>query len=78
MSKKKKESPYWKYAKVYEYQKGYNKMYYMANREKIIAEQKKRNAANEAAIAEYQKNYYKREREKLLDYAKKRRKNGKR
>ena len=51
MSKKKKESPYCKYPKVYEYQKGYNKMYYMANREKIIAEQKKRNAANEAAIA---------------------------
>ena len=51
MSKKKKESPYWKYPKVYEYQKDYNKMYYMANREKIIDAQKKSNEQNEAAIA---------------------------
>ena len=49
-----------------------------ANRAKIIAEQKKRNADNEKALAEYYKKYYAENKQKLLDYAKKRRKNGKR
>ena len=76
--KKKKESPYWRYENVKRYQQDYNKSYYLANRAKIIAEQKKRNADNEKALAEYYKKYYAENKQKLLDYAKKRRKNGKR
>lgn len=78
MRKKKQDSPYWKYPNVKTYQQDYNKSYYLANRAKIIAEQKKRNADNEKALAEYYKKYYAQNKQKLLDYAKKRRKNGKR
>ena len=74
MRKKKKDSPYWRYENVKRYQQDYNKSYYLANR----AEQKKRNADNEKALAEYYKKYYAENKQKLLDYAKKRRKNGKR
>ena len=78
MRKKKKDSPYWKYPNVKKYQQDFNRSYYLANRDKIISEQKRRNAENEAAIAEYYKKYYAENKQRLLDYAKKRRKNGKR
>ena len=56
------------------YMQNYNKMYYMANREEIIAESTKRNRENELQIKEYMKKYYAVNRNKLLDYAKKKRK----
>ena len=72
--KKKKESAYWKYPAVKDYQLQYNKMYYLANREKIIAEQKRRNKENEDLIRKYQAGYYMDNRDHLLDQAKKRNK----
>ena len=71
---KKKETPYWKYPAVRDYMTDYNKIYYMANREKIIADQTKRNQQNEGQIKDYMKKYYATNRDKLLRYAKKRRK----
>jgi len=56
--KKKKDSPYWTYPAVQEYQKQYNKAYYMANRERIIAEATRRNKENEEQIRAYNKWYY--------------------
>jgi len=72
--KKNKESAYWKYPAVKDYQLEYNKLYYLANREKIIAEQKKRNKENESLIRKYQAMYYMDNRDRLLDNAKKRNK----
>ena len=72
--KKKKETPYWKYPAVQSYMKNYNKMYYLANRDKIIADSKRRNRDNEDIIKKYQKGDYAENRNKLLDYAKKKRK----
>ena len=75
--KKKKEedqTPYWKYPAVKDYMTGYNKSYYQANRDKIIADASKRNKENSDQLKKYFKNYYGENRQRLLDYAKKRRK----
>ena len=72
--KKKKETPYWKYPAVQKYQKEYNKVYYMDNREKIIADSKQRNKENEEQLKAYYKKYYEQNKDKLLEYAKKKRK----
>ena len=72
--KKKKDSPYWTYPAVQEYQKEYNKVYYMANRKKIIADATKRNKDNETQLKIYMKQYYNKNRSRLLKYAKKKRK----
>ena len=56
--KRKKDSPYWIYPAVQEYQKQYNKAHYMANRERIIAEATRRNKENEEQIRAYNKWYY--------------------
>ena len=56
--KKKKDSAYWTYPAVQEYQKEYNKVYYMANRKKIIADATKRNKENEEQIRAYNRWYY--------------------
>ena len=56
------------------YMQNYNKMYYMANRDEIIAESTRRNRQNEQQIKEYMKKYYASNRSKLLNYAKKKRK----
>ena len=74
LATKKKETPYWKYPAVRDYMTDYNKIYYMANRKKIIADQTKRNQQNEGQIKDYMKKYYATNRDKLLRYAKKRRK----
>ena len=67
--KKKKVSSYWKYPAVYEYQKQYNKMYYLANRDEIIAEQTRRNKENADQLRKYHKLYYENNKDK---YKKKR------
>ena len=72
--KKNKETPYWKYPAVRDYMTDYNKMYYMANREKIIADATKRNKDNETQLKVYMKQYYNKNRDRLLSYAKKKRK----
>ena len=72
--KKKKETPYWKYPAVKDYMISYNKTYYQANRDKIIADASKRNKENSDQLKKYFKNYYGENRDRLLDYAKKRRK----
>ena len=72
--KKKKETPYWKYPAVKDYMTDYNKSYYQANRDKIIADASKRNKENSDQLKKYFKNYYGENRQRLLDYAKKRRK----
>ena len=69
-----KETPYWKYPKVKAYQQEYNKMYYLANKKKLIADQTKRNKSNKTYLQHYMKNYYQSNRGRLLKYAKKRRK----
>ena len=74
MTKKKKETPYRKYPAVRAYMTEYNRMYYLANRAKIIADAKQRNLENEKQLKEYYQRYYAQNRKKLLNYAKKRRK----
>tara|TARA_B100000953_G_C17751239_1_gene335782 strand:+ start:125 stop:388 length:264 start_codon:yes stop_codon:yes gene_type:complete len=74
MPKKKKETPYRKYPAVRAYMTEYNRMYYLANRAKIIADAKQRNLENEKQLKEYYQRYYAQNRKKLLNYAKKRRK----
>ena len=74
MPKKKKETPYRKYPAVRAYLTEYNRMYYLANRAKIIADAKQRNLENEKQLKAYYQKYYALHRKKLLDYAKKRRK----
>ena len=74
MTKKKKETPYRKYPAVRAYMTEYNRMYYLANRAKIIADAKQRNLENEKQLKAYYQKYYALHRKKLLDYAKKRRK----
>ena len=71
---KKKQTPYWKYPAVRDYMTEYNKMYYMANRDKIIADATKRNKDNETQLKVYMKQYYNKNRDRLLSYAKKKRK----
>ena len=72
MGKKKKKivSSYWKYPAVQEYQKQYNKTYYHANREQIIAEQTRRNKENLEQLRRYHKEYYENNKHR---YKKKRR-----
>ena len=74
VGKKKKETPYWKYPAVRDYMTEYNKMYYMANKKKIIADATKRNKVNETQLKVYMKQYYDKNRTRLLKYAKKKRK----
>ena len=74
MTKKKKETPYRKYPAVRAYMTEYNRMYYLANRAKIIADAKQRNLENEKQLKAYYQKYYAQNRKKLLSYAKKRRK----
>ena len=75
--KKKKKptiTPYWKYPAVRDYMTDYNKMYYQANRKKIIKNSAKRNEENEAQLKIYMNQYYAKNRDRLLNYAKKKRK----
>ena len=74
MTKKKKETPYRKYPAVRAYMTEYNRMYYLANRAKIIADAKQRNLENEKQLKSYYQRYYAQNRKRLLSYAKKRRK----
>jgi len=74
MTKKKKETPYRKYPAVRAYMTEYNRMYYLANRAKIIADAKQRNLENEKQLKAYYQRYYAQNRKRLLSYAKKRRK----